>query len=60
MQKSKTQNSVSALSGLQGVFNFEQSPSSPYFQTLQPHCLHGYRIDHHLTVQPIWGNRHHG
>ena len=60
MQKSKTQNSVSALSGLQGVFNFEQSPSSPYFQNHQPLCLRGYRIDERSTVQPIWGNRHHG
>ena len=60
MHKNKTQNSVGALSGLQGVFNFEQNPSSPSIPNYQLPTLRGYRIDHHSTVQPIWGNRHHG
>ena len=60
MQKSKTQNSVSALSGLQGVFNFEQLPSSPDSENHQQLCLSGYRVDHRSTVQPIWGDRQRG
>ena len=58
MQKSKTQISVSALSGLQGVFNFEQNPSSPSFPNYQLANMSGYRIDPQSVVQPIW-RRHH-
>lgn len=60
MQKSKTQNSVGALSGLQGVFDFMQASSSPTFSQYQLPSFCRYRIDHQSTVQPIWGNRHHG
>jgi hypothetical protein len=58
MQKRKTQSSVSALSGLQGVFNFEQTPSSLPLTQTQPAYMQGYRIDPRLIVQPIW-RRHH-
>ena len=60
MKKSKTQNSVGALSGLQGVFDFMQLSFSQSIPNYQLPTLCGYRIDHHSTVQPIWGNRHHG
>jgi hypothetical protein len=53
MQKSKTQNSVSALSGLQGVFNFEQNPSSLYLSIFQLPPMRGYRIDRNLLVSRI-------
>ncbi len=53
MQKGKTQNSVSALSGLQGVLNFEQNPSSPYLNIFQLPQMRGYRIDRHLLVSAI-------
>jgi hypothetical protein len=59
MQKRKTQNGVDALSGLQGVFYFEQTPSSPSILKFQPGSLCGYRIDPQSVVQPIW-RRHHG
>ncbi len=60
MQKGKTQSSVRALSGLQGVFDFMQASFSPNIPNYQLPTLRGYRIDHQSTVQPIWGNRHHG
>lgn len=59
MQKSKTQSSVQALSGLQGVFNLEQLPSSPSFPKDQRSRLCGYRIDGQLLVEPVW-RLHHG
>jgi hypothetical protein len=53
MQKSKTQNSVRALSGLQGVLNFQQNPSSPYLNIFQLPAMRGYRIDRNLLVSAI-------
>jgi hypothetical protein len=53
MQKSKTQNSVRALSGLQGVLNYQQNPSSPYLNIFQLPPMHGYRIDRNLLVSAI-------
>ena len=58
MQKDKTQNSVGAPSGLQGVFNFEQTPSSPPTSQTQLTFMQGYCIDPRLIVLPIW-RRHH-
>ena len=59
MQKRKTRSSVRALAGLQGVFNFEQTPSSPSIPNYQLASMRGYRVDAQSTVQPIW-RRHHG
>ena len=53
MQKRKTQNSVGALSGLQGVFNLEQNPSSPYLNIFQLPPMRSYRIDRNLLVTEI-------
>jgi hypothetical protein len=53
MQKSKTQNSVRALSGLQGVLNYQQNPSSPYLNIFQLPPMRGYRIDRNLLVSAI-------
>jgi hypothetical protein len=53
MQKSKTQNSVRALSGLQGVLNYRQNPSSPYLNIFQLPPMRGYRIDRNLLVSAI-------
>ena len=58
MQKSKTQSSVRALSGLQGVFNFEQPPSSPSLPKNQLVSLRGYRVDGQSLVEPVWRRRH--
>jgi hypothetical protein len=58
MQKGKTRPSVDALAGLQGVFNFEQTPFSPSSSPTQLAYMQGYRIDPRLIVQPIW-RRHH-
>jgi hypothetical protein len=60
MQKGKTQKASHRYSGLQSVFNFMQSPFSPNIPNYQLPTLRGYRIDHQSTVQPIWGNSHHG
>ena len=60
MQKRKTQNSVGALSGLQGVFNFEQNPSSLNFNIFQLPPMRGYQIDSQCLLHPIWEGRHHG
>jgi hypothetical protein len=59
MRKRKTQNSGGALSGLQGIFDFEQIPFSPPISQTQIAFMQGYRIDPRLIVQPIW-RRHHG
>ncbi len=59
MQSKKTQSSVRALSGLQGVFNFEQTPSSPPIPNYQLTNMSGYRVDSQSLVLPIW-RRHHG
>jgi hypothetical protein len=53
MHKSKTQNSVRALSGLQGVLNYQQNPSSPYLNIFQLPPMRGYRIDRNLLVSAI-------
>jgi hypothetical protein len=53
MEKSKTQNSVRALSGLQGVLNYQQNPSSPYIYTFQLPPMRSYRIDRNLLVSAI-------
>lgn len=59
MQSKKTQSSVRALPGLQGVFNFEQTPSSPPIPNYQLTNMSGYRVDSQSLVLPIW-RRHHG
>lgn len=59
MQSKKTQSSVRALSGLQGVFHFEQTPSSPPIPNYQLTNMSGYRVDPQSLVLPIW-RRHHG
>jgi hypothetical protein len=53
MQKRKTQNSVRALSGLQGVLNYQQNPSSPYLNIFQLPPMRSYRIDSNLLVSAI-------
>ena len=53
MKKGKTQNSVGALSGLQGVFNFEQSPSSPRNPNYQRPMICRWQIDGNLLVTGI-------
>lgn len=53
MQKGKTQNSVGALSGLQGVFNFEQSSSSPRNPHYQRQMICRWQIDRNLLVTGI-------
>jgi hypothetical protein len=58
MQQDKTQNSVRALSGLQGVFNFEQLPSSPSTRLTQHAIMFGYRVDSQNTIFALW-RRHH-
>lgn len=57
MYSKKTRSNVGALAGLQGVFNFEQTPSSPSIPNYQLASMCGYRIDLQSTVQPIW-SRH--
>jgi hypothetical protein len=59
MQKGKTRSNFGELAGLQGVFNFEQNPSSPFIPNYQLAGMCSYRIDPQLIVQPIW-RRHHG
>ena len=58
MQKSKTQNSVGALSGLQGVFDFMQTSSSPSLPNYQLARLCGYRVDGQSLVEPVWRRQH--
>ena len=53
MQKRKTQSSVGALSGLQGEFNFEQSPSSPRNPNYQHQMICRWQIDRNLLVTGI-------
>ena len=53
MQKHKTQNSVSALSGIEGIINFEQSPSNPFLNFFQLPPLRDYRIDRDLLFSAI-------
>jgi hypothetical protein len=53
MQKSKTQKACHRYSGLQGVFNFQQNPSSPYLNAFQLPPMRGYRIDRNLLVSTI-------
>ena len=52
-QKHKTQNSVSALSGIEGIINFEQNLSSPYLNIFQLPLMRSYRIDRNLLVTAI-------
>ena len=58
MEKRKTQTALVRCSGLQGVFSFEQIPSSPSIPQMQLAYMKGYCIDPRLSVQPIW-RRHH-
>ena len=53
MQKRKTQKACHRYSGLQGVFDFQQSPSSPYLNIFQLPPMRGYRIDRNLLVSAI-------
>jgi hypothetical protein len=53
MQKSKTQKASHRYSGLQGVFDFQQDPFSPYLKIFQLPPMRGYRIDRNLLVSAI-------
>lgn len=59
MHSKKTRPNAGTLAGLQGVFNFEQTPSSPSVSNFQLPNMRGYRIDPQSMVEPIW-RRHHG
>ena len=59
MQKNKTQRRAESRAGLQGVFNFEHSPSSPSLLKYQLSNLCRYHIDGQSLVEPVW-SRHHG
>ena len=59
MNLRKTRSGVRAPTGFQGVFCFEQIPSSPSILETQIARMCGYRIDPHSIVLPIW-RRHHG
>lgn len=58
MQKGKTRTARQRWTGLQGVFDFEQNPSSPSALKTQLSDMSGYRVDTQSIVQPIW-RRHH-
>jgi hypothetical protein len=53
MHKRKTRTVLTHCSGLQGVFNFEQNPSSLYLSIFQLPPMRGYRIDRNLHVSRI-------
>jgi hypothetical protein len=53
MQKSKTQKASHRYSGLQGVFDFQQNPSSLYLNIFQLPPMRSYRIDRNLLVSAI-------